>query len=188
MLEVEDTSNDEIVEVPDPLLAVKANQEICVINPNDQVYLDFLAKQLIREDMCSFWEDRMRSNPRALFTSLFMNPDHAIGFDIGNGHGVLAFLKQLPGHRAFMFGAAWGERAKHCPQVRRRATAAAMLALEFEVMEGITSASNTAAIGAMEAANMRYGGRIPKGLWYNGVQTDGVWYELSRKDLELPPL
>jgi len=161
---------------------------LALITTTNIEYLQWLADRLAKPDMRSFWEDRMRIDPLITFASLFANPENAIAFDVGPGDGVLAFLRTMPGYRAFLFGASWGRKAMRCPKLRRDAAKAAMLALPFEVLEGITREDNARARHAMTASGMRLRGRIPEGLWYNGQRTDGVWYELTRADLNLPPL
>lgn len=162
---------------------------LALITTTNIEYLQWLAERLARPDMRTFWEDRMRVDPVATFASLFANPDQSIAFDIGPGDGVLAFTKAGGvAYRAYLFAASWGRRAMRNHSLRRDAVKAAMLGLQFEVLDGITTVSNFSARRAMEAGGMRYRGRIPKGLCYNGEHTDGVWYELSRADLGLPPL
>lgn len=165
-----------------------APPRLALITATDVPYLEWLAARLARPDMRSFWEDRMRVDPLATFGTLFVNPETAIAFDVGPGDGVLAFWRVSPGYRAYLFGASWGRNAMRNPELRRQAAKAAMLALEFEVLDGITAEDNARARKAMEGAGMRYRGRIPKGLCYSGVEKPGVWYELTRADLDLPAL
>ena len=161
--------------------------EVRVVPVNDIEYFKFLATQLAKPSMRSFWEDRMLINPIETFRYLFMNPSNFV-VDLGPREGVLAFVTQTPAYRAFLYGASWGRKAMRCVEERRTAVTAAISGLNLSVVDGITKATNIRAQRAMEASGMRRRGKLVQGLWYNGKAVDGVWYELSREDVNLPPL
>ena len=172
MPEVSDTSKDCVLRVVKP-------------TEDENEYFQFLATKLAQHPQ--FWEDRMRTDPARTFGEIFFNPNNFV-VDLGPREGVLAFYKVVPGYRAFLYGASWGPKAMRCHEKRRIAGVAALVALDLQVIDGITREDNTHARRAMERSGMRYRGRIPQGLWYNGQATDGVWYEFSREDAGVPPL
>lgn len=158
-----------------------------VIHPiMDQEYLLWLAGKVRKYP--TFWEDHLRLNPTMSFLNIFAARDSFV-VDIGPREGVLAFKRTPPGYRLYLFGLHWGRSVEaRNPKLRRTAAAAALVALEATVLDGITSWDNKKARRAMEASGMRFRGRIKGGLWYDGVEKDGAWYELHRDDLQLPEI
>lgn len=156
-----------------------------MVSPLDAATHERIAAQLVK--LPTFWEDRMRADPFRTYLHIFVNPNNIV-FDVGEGDGVLAFVKESIGYRLFVYGASWGRRAMRVPLTHRRAAAAALTALNATVIDGITRWDNTRARRANEAAGMRLRAKIPHNLCYNGEVVDGAWYELSRDDLGLPPV
>jgi hypothetical protein len=134
----------------------------------------------------TFWNDQMKMTPQITYLSIFANPYNFV-VDMG-GDGVIAFSPATNRTRAYLHGVAWGPKAMRCHSARRVVLAAALRSLNVTRIEGVTRADNTRAIRAMERAGMKKGGRMPGGLWYNGKQVDGIWYEIDRADLGLDPL
>ncbi len=129
----------------------------------------------------------MRVNPAASYLYVFCNPANLI-LDV-NGQGVLAFHRTPAGTRALLYGISWGRAAMRIPTARNAAARLALTLLKVQRIEGITREDNTRAREAMISGGMRYCGRIPGALWYNGKPVDGVWYELDRElDFGLDPL
>ena len=155
-------------------------------NPEkEKEYYEWLAMKL--KDMPDMWEDRMKLDPVITFINIFAHPDNFV-VDVGPREGVLAFAKAPPGYRAFLYGAMWGDRAHGIHKERHTVAAAAMEALKINSIEGITRADNILARKAMEKGGMRFKCAFKGGLWYNGVECDGVYYALTREDLGLSPL
>jgi hypothetical protein len=157
--------------------------KITVISHQDQEYMLFLAEKL--GNVPRFWEDRMRVNAAQSFANVFMNPNNFV-VDIGPRAGVMAFVRDSTGYRAYLYGASWDRAAMRCGQQRRTAMVAAMASLDLLFIEAVTKADNILARRAMENIGMTYRGRYINGLCYNGVFCDSAIYELSRENSGLP--
>jgi hypothetical protein len=129
----------------------------------------------------------MKVDPVATYLAVFNHPANFV-VDL-NGAGTMAFQRGANGVRAWLFGAVWGRAAMRCPTARRVASRAAITALRVQRIESIVRAANVLARKACVDIGMRYQGRIPGELWYNGERVDGVWYEFDREiDFGLEPL
>ena len=100
----------------------------------------------------------------------------------------MTFHRWGNGTRAVLYGISWGPGAMRIPTARRKAVELALLLLKVQRIEGLTREDNTNARKSMEALGMKYCGRLPGALCYNGVATDAVWFELDRTDFGLEPL
>lgn len=160
--------------------------DIVPIDPYDVAALERLAENMGAHPQ--YWEDRMRVNPVQSFAYIFANPSNVV-FDLA-GDGVVSFVIQYPNWSAFVYGFSWGRKAMgpRMSQVWRACAATAMITRNLHVINGLTAWDNTLARRANERSGMRFRGRIFNALSYNGVVKDAAWYELSRKDLGLPPL
>lgn len=157
---------------------------LTIISPLNNEWHKATAAQLAK--FPHFWDDHMLSNPIATYITIFCNPDNLV-LDV-NGQGVLAFHRSISGCRAVLYGVSWGKEAMRIPTARYEAAKLALVVLNIQRVEGITREDNRLARRAMEDGGMRYNGRLPKNLWYNGKAFDGVWYELDRIDFGLDPL
>ena len=128
----------------------------------------------------------MRVNPVAFYINLFCNTNNLV-LDVG-GDGTMAFERSNNGICAWLYGASWGPQSMRATNARQAAYKAALLGLGVHTIEGITAQSNTLAKKAMERSGMKYRGRLPGALWYNGERTEGAWFEITREDLGLPPV
>ena len=158
---------------------------LTIISPLDNEWHKRTAAQLAK--FPHFWDDHMLRNPIATYMTVFCNPENLV-LDV-NGCGVLAFHRSYIGNRAVLYGVSWGRDAMRIPTARNEAAKLAFVILRVQRIEGITRADNRRAREAMLSGGMRYNGRLPKSLWYNGKPHDGVWYQLDRElDFGLDPL
>lgn len=149
---------------------------LTIISPTDFDWHKQAVENLAR--FPHFWDDGMRVNAAASYLQIFANPAN-LTLDV-NGEGVLAFYRVPNGTRAILYGVSWGRDAMRIPTARREAAKMALLLLGVQRIEGITREDNRMSRKAMEASGMRYCGRLPEALWYNGKAINGVWYELDR--------
>jgi len=147
-----------------------------VVSPTDEAWHRATAAQLAAHP--DFWEDRMRYDPVMTYINTFANPDNFV-LDV-NGDGLLAFVRDGNGIRAWLYGISWGRGAMRIPTAWRVAATAAFRALGVARIEAIMRADNTLARRATEGMGLQYQGRIPEGLWYNREHVEGVWYEGAR--------
>jgi RimJ/RimL family protein N-acetyltransferase len=128
----------------------------------------------------------MRVNMAQTYLNIFCNTNNLV-LDIG-GDGIMAFERASNGICAWLYGASWGPASMRAVEARTTAYRTALLGLGVHAIEGVTAQSNTLAKKAMRSSGMKYKGRLPGALWYNGERTEGAWFEITREDLELPPV
>lgn len=134
----------------------------------------------------SFWEDSLRGNPQRSYLQIFCDPNNLI-LDMNNA-GVAAFQRSGNGTKCILYSVSWGKGAANIPTARREAGRIALQLLNVYRCEAITAFDNEKARKAMEDCGMTYISRLPGGLCYNGVVTDGVLYEADRISVGLDPL
>lgn len=143
-------------------------------------------------DMYIFWDDRVRADRAAavgLFAHLFANVNNVMF--IVRGGGVLTVTNVEPNWRARVHVLAWDRAAMRRPDLLRTAALAAMRAKGLLVLDGVMPAvtperpllaqlaqSNARRCGMTEI------GRIKGNFVYNGESVDGVWFQITREELE----
>ena len=158
-----------------------------VVSPDETEFHDFVAAQTTRPGIRKwFWEDNLARNAVQSYRFLFMNSNNFVT-SIDDA-GILAFVPVLRGFRAMLYGIAWDVQAMRAADDWRASAAAAMLALNLQVIDGVTATGNILAARAMDQAGMHFRGYIPGFMHYNGEAHDACWFEGTRSDLGLPML
>lgn len=144
-------------------------------------------------DMYVFWDERVRADPLRAFIHLFAHPDNVV-FMVKDG-GVLSVSDVIPGWRAKVHILAWDRAAMRSRDLLRTAALAAMRAKDLLVLDGVTPAETPErplvaqlALANARRCGMTEKGRIKRAYRYNGVDVDGVWFQITRDELtqELP--
>lgn len=130
------------------------------------------------------WDDESRANPGLWFMSHYVNPTNMI-FDVGDGAGMIAFIRTIPGWRSQVYFAGWARAGFRAYDQWRAAAQVMMLANDLRVIDGFILPHNTKSRRTAEKMGMHYRGPIKTAQWYNGVLRTQSWYEISDVDLGL---
>lgn len=160
--------------------------ELAILHPTDAAKLTHAAEMM--RDLINFWDDRARLAPALWFMHIFGNMENLV-FDVYDGAGIIAFAQVRPNWRASCYAAVWDRPpGLHVIRLLKQASAVAFLKYNLHSIDSFTSEDNRGALIAARGTGAERRGFITDGVAYLGMKKNGVWHELRRETLGLPPV